>query len=192
MVAAPITPLVPFSREKELPMSLSRRGSLVAFVALLVLTLPVLAEKVPDKMLEGIKLGDWVEHRMVTAPELQMQTTVKQTVTEVTEDEVTVEHETSTTMSGKPLPSQKMAMKRPRFVEKPVDAPKPAELPVAKSTEKLKASDGKDYTCQVYEQTIAGKVSKSYLSSDIPLGGIVLSEMDGKHVLELVGWGRGR
>ena len=173
-------------------MSLSSRGSLVLLAALLVLVSPLLAEKVPDKTLDGVKVGDWVEHRMVTAPELQMQTTVKQTVTVVTADEVTVEHETSTTMSGKPLPPQKMAMKRPRFVEKPADAPKQAEPPAAKGTEKIKACDGKDYTCQVYEQTIAGKLSKSYLCSDIPLGGIVLSELDGKHVLELVGWGKGK
>ncbi len=173
-------------------MSLSSRGSLVLLAALLVLVSPLLAEKVPNEMLAGVKVGDWVEHRMVMAPEVQTLTTVKQTVTAVTTDEVTVESETFSTVSGKPIPSQKLPMKRPRFVEKPADAPKQAEQPAATGSEKIKGSDGKDYTCQVYEQTIAGKVSKSYVCSDIPLGGIVLSEMDGKHVLELVGWGRGK
>lgn len=151
------------------------------------------AEKVEDETLKDARVGDWIELRMVMPPELNMTSSTRQSILEVTKDEVVVEAVGTTAMNGKPLPAQKMPpQRRARFIEK---AAQPSEETTSakanQSREKVLAADGKEYDCLVIESEVGGKKARTFICKELPLGGLVRSELDGKATLEMIGWGRG-
>ncbi len=131
----------------------------------------VKAEDVPD-CLKDVKVGEWVKYKMQSNMEM------KQTVTKVTKEEVTLS--TEMFMNGNPL-GKPNEQKIPR--EAKGDAKAEGKKPKTSSaTVKVK---GKDVKCVVVEAS----GSKTYMSNDIPVTGIVKSEAGGKVVMELVDYG---
>lgn len=129
------------------------------------------AEDVPD-CLKDVKVGEWVKYKMQGGMEM------KQTVAKVTEKEVTLSKEMF--MDGKAL-GKPNETKIPRKAEG--DASGEGEKPKTSSaTVKVK---GKDVKCVVIEAS----GSKTYMSNDIPVTGIVKSEAGGKVTMELIDYG---
>lgn len=178
--------------DKETLQKMRRSLALLIPIICLASFAPAFAETVDDPALKDAKVGDWIEHRLVMPPELGMETSTRQTIVAMTASEVTVEQATKMTMGGKPMPPQTQSMTRPRQIERSkADAAK--NDPKAKSSEeKLKASDGKEYACTVYEVEEQGKKGRTWICKELPLSGLVRSEADGKVLMEMVGWGRGK
>ncbi len=136
---------------------------------------------------DNVREGDWIEHRMILPIQFPMETRTKQTVIQLTADIVTVKLETSLLMAGKSLPPESKINSYPRTVPATQLAPPPGK----KLSKRVKASDGREYECIGYPAENDGQVAITWTSPEIPFGGLVLTEVDGKPMMELVGWGRG-
>jgi hypothetical protein len=213
-----------------------------------------LAAELETSALDGARVGDWIEHR-VLAPSAPNKTSVlKLTVTKVTAGEVTLEQSTTVIVNGirrspqteTVIRQRKAASSANATVTPPAPAPTPGPgpsfrwqaasgpnvqlsaaesktttfvatkpsggssatgkylfqlvgdggadrgTPVAGGKRKLKAADGKEYECTVSDVQGPGKTTRRFTCADLPLGGLVREEQDGRAVTELSSWGRGR
>jgi hypothetical protein len=138
-------------------------------------------EKIPN-MMANAAVGDWI------LLEMQGGIQMKQVVEAVTPEALTLKIETI--MNGQVLNSMSQQIKRTQgeFTDPSVTAapntPKPT---ITKGTTSVK---GKDLECWIIEMDVQGKKSRTYMSKDVPITGIVKSELDGKAVMTLVDFGR--
>jgi len=126
-------------------------------------------EKKAPNCISDAKKGEWVLYEM---PNNIQQ---KQTVTEVTEEEVSVTYETI--MNGKSLSSTvvKIPLKGKGDKEGQEGAVKPK---IYEETIKIKIGDKeKELACTVVEMEVNGQVSKTYFSQEIPVSGMVKSQL---------------
>jgi len=130
----------------------------------------------PPNCAEDIKNGEWVHYKMSGME-------MKQKVTEVTEEFYSIQNETI--MNGKTLStnSQKVPRKAPE-----VAAVAKATMTPKYSRENVTVK-GKEINCWLIEMEANGKTSRTWMSNDVPVGGLIKSEYDGKVVMELVDFG---
>jgi hypothetical protein len=123
--------------------------------------------------LEHAKVGQWVKYKMQNDMEM------KQSIVKVDGKKITIKNEMW--MKGTALPAN----------ETVVDLDKKAEGGDAKKGEAPKMEDaevtvnGKKLHCKVQTQNNI----KTWMCEEIPVYGVVKSEMDGKPTMELVSWG---
>ena len=130
------------------------------------------AEEAPN-CLKDVKAGEWVLYK------LQGGMKMKQTVTAVTDKEVTLS--TQVMMNDKAMgPAQETRIPREAGEDKKKE--EGVKPKISSATVKVK---GKEIKCVVIEV----KNAKTYLSNEIPVTGMVKSEADGKVAMELVDFG---
>jgi len=156
--------------------------SLVALAGICLLAATLRAEEKIPNMMADAKVGDWI------LLEMQGGIQMKQMVEAVTPEQLTLKIETI--MNGQVLSSTVQQINRTQgeFTDPGVTAapntPKPT---ITKGTISVK---GKDLECWIIEMDVQGKKSRTYMSKDVPITGIVKTEFDGKVVMNLVDFGR--
>lgn len=165
------------------------RGKLVAAAILVLASIAgtTWAEKIPFPGPRDPRVGDWIELRSIHA-ELNLTSTSRQTITAVSRDDFTVLSEGTSVVNGQSLGSSKEPPQTyPRMTERTA-----AAAALKRSTQTIRAADGKEYECLVIEARMFGKLHKTYLCDGVPMGGPIRAEVDGKLAMEMTGWGRGR
>lgn len=150
-------------------MRLLRQIAVVAVVVGAFSAAAIAEEKNP---LEKAKVGQWAKYKMQNDMEM------KQSIVKVEGRKVTIKNEMW--MKGTALPANETVVdldKKAEGGEKKGDAPK-----VENATIEI---NGKKLNCKV----ITTNNVKTWTSDEIPIYGLVKSEMDGKPTMELVGWG---
>jgi len=160
--------------------TLARSLAALAAICLLAATLRADEMQIPNLMADA-KVGDWV------LLEAQGGIQMRQTVEAVTPEQLTLKIETM--MNGQVLSAMSQPIPRTQgeFAEMPeatADAPQP-KISKGKATVK-----GKELDCWIIEMTVQGQTSKTYLSKDVPINGMVKSEMGGQVSMKLVDFGR--
>jgi hypothetical protein len=169
------------SGERDETMKILTR-SLVALAGICLLASALRAEEKIPNMMADAKVGDWI------LLEVQGGIQMKQEVEAVTPEQLTLKIDTI--MNGQVLSSMSQQIKRTQgeFTEPSVvaapDAPKPT---ITKGTATVK---GKDLECWIIDMDVQGKKSRTYMSKDVPITGIVKSEFDGQVSMKLVDFGR--
>ena len=126
--------------------------------------------------LADVKVGEWVLYEMPGG--IQQ----RQTVISVDDKSVTIKMETI--INGSVLSSIEQKMDRP-------DKDQPANSVMDGSTSyngSVKVKD-KQIPCSVFEVTANGRVSRTYMSNQIPVTGLIKSEIDGTVALQLIDYG---
>ncbi len=160
--------------------TLARSLAALAGLCLLAATLQAEEMKLPNMMADA-KVGDWV------LLEVQGGIQMKQTVEAVTPEQLTLKIETI--MNGQVISTMSQPINRTQgeYAEMPAtatDAPKP-KISRGKATVK-----GQELDCWIIEMTVQGQTSKTYLSQDVPINGMVKTEMNGQASMTLVDFGR--
>jgi len=129
----------------------------------------------PDPLADA-KTGEWVLYEM---PGGMQQ---RQTIISVDDNSVTVKMETI--INGTVLSSIEEKMDRS-------DTTQPAitDMDGATSYNGSVQIKGKQIPCSVYEVSVNGRVSRTYMSNEVPVTGLIKSEMDGNAALQLVDYG---
>lgn len=131
------------------------------------------------------KAGDWVEYEGEPAPGFKTKT--KTEVFDVGSDGLIVISTNS--VGGMDLKSGiKYVFSGPDAAPADTKGEKPE---ITTSTDKVKVGD-KELATKVTEAKVGGKVSKTWTSDEVPCGGTVKSEFDGKVLQQLVAFGRGK
>ena len=177
--------------------------AVLALAVLVYSAAPELLQAADENPFKSAKVGDWVEFKQATQMAAgNMEATMKQTVTAKDEKTVTLKMEVSA--NGMKPPPQEVKIE----LDKPYD---PTQTPENAKIEKLKEGDetitagGKEYKCHWvqskvtvdHEGTKFETESKSWISKDAPLGGLVKMEMEikamgTKTLMELTGSGKGQ
>lgn len=160
--------------------TLARTLAALAGICLLAATLQAEEMKFPNMMADA-KVGDWV------LLEVQGGMQMKQTVEAVTPEQLTLK--VDTIMNGQVISTMSQPIKRTQgeYTEPPAvatDAPKPT-ISKGKATVK-----GQELDCWIIEMTTQGQASKTYFSKEVPITGMVKSEMNGQVSVKLVDFGR--
>jgi len=148
---------------------------------------PAPAEKAPAGEAEGdeapnpilkAKVGDWAMYEMKGGMKMKYE------VTQVTEEAVTLK--TDTMMNDKVVSSTEteIPLKVKEVAEKVEEVAKP-KMSKGKATVK-----DKELECTIVEVEAAGMVTKSWISCEIPVNGIVKTETNGDVTMQLVDWGK--
>ncbi len=140
-----------------------------------------------ENPMANAEVGDWVEYKMMGGMGQ------KWIVTDKTPD--TVVYEVSTLVDGKPM-GPSMPMTIPLNAEM-TDADASAEVAAAEAPTLVHGKEdlvvgGKTLKCTTVAFTSNGIDSKTWTSTEVPLTGIVKSEMNGEIGMELVAYGRGK
>lgn len=151
------------------------------------------AKSADENPYKKAKVGDWVEYKMANkVGGFAVDTTQKKTVVKVSDTEVTLELETN----GAKIP---ITIKLDQKYD-PTAAMKDAKVTkTGEGAEKLDAAgksvDTKWTSTEVVTNNMTIK-SKVWMSTDVPLDGIVKMESDmggnGKMLMELTGYGSGK
>lgn len=131
--------------------------------------------------------GDWVEYKMA------MGMGQKWTVLEKTPDKIV--YEIATVMNGKEVNKARQEVNLhappPSPDALPPDMPKAPDVkPV--TGEGIITVAGQTLQCKTIETTVQGRTHKVWICQDVPLTGMVRTDMDGKPQMELTGFGRGK
>lgn len=162
---------------------MNKRSSWLAVLAgLLGAVLAAADLEIPD-LTRNTRAGDWVLY------DVQNGIQIKREVVELTDTHLTLKIDTI--MNGQALSSitQKIPRKMDQFAapQDPVavaNAPKPV---ITKGQIEIK---GKTLDCWIVEMTVQGQKSRTYLSQEVPVDGIVKTELNGQVSLRLVDFGR--
>ncbi len=136
----------------------------------LLLAAVALADE-PKLPLDKAKVGQWALYKM--ANDMKM----RQSVVKVEGRKVTIKNEMW--IKGQPLPVQETVID----LDKKVEGARPSEQP--KTEEETLELNGHSIKCKV--QTLQNV--KTWIGEDVPITGVVKYEIDGKTVMELVGYG---
>jgi len=128
--------------------------------------------------IEDAKVGEWVLFEMQGGMMQQ-----KQTVTGVTKDEVSVL--TEIIINGNVMSKQEIKYPLKATVQ---SGAKDSDIKVKITNGNVKIK-GKTISCIVTEVTTDQGISKSYLSKDIPVTGLIKTEMSGKTFMKLIDYG---
>lgn len=152
-----------------------RRTMTLGLLAIL-LALPLAAPAAGDNPLKEAKPGQWVLYR--TMGGMQQ----KQTVVKVEPDAVTIRVEMI--MNGRTMNTAENRIPLSGgMAQAPTNAP---DVKQGSSTVTVK---GQNIECMTFEGKAQGQTFKTYISRDIPVYGMVRSEMGGQVIMELVDWG---
>lgn len=142
---------------------------------------------------KDVRVGDWAEYRIESNTNgLEKVTTVKNTITEVTPDSITLN------ITGVGLDKFEV-LDRKDYNPYRVPGAEPTVRELGTGSEKIKVG-GQEYDCKWYEVEITTGGSgapwtyKEWVSKTVPLAGKVKSEMYGpgnKFIHTIAGYGRG-
>jgi hypothetical protein len=151
----------------------------LAGICLLATTLPA-EEQLPNMMADA-KVGDWV------LLEVQGGIQMKQTVEAVTPEQLTLKIETI--MNGQVISAMSQPINRTQgeYAEMPAAA---ADVPKPKISKGKATVKGQELDCWIIEMTVQGQTSKTYFSKEVPINGMVKTEMNGQASMKLVDFGR--
>lgn len=131
--------------------------------------------KLPN-FLENAKVGQWLLY------EMQQGMRMKQTVMDVTDDEVVVSQEMI--MNGQTMAKQIVRLDKNPDQEGAVDVGGQRVVPkVSKGKITVK---GNNMDCYIIEYTSQGQKTISYMSGDIPINGVIKTEVNGNTLLMLI------
>ena len=166
--------LLPIARSFEMKKYLIPL-SILAVLFAFILSSNAAELKLPN-FLENAKVGQWLLY------EMQQGMRMKQTVTDVTDDEVVVTQEMI--MNGQTMAKQVVRLDKNPDQEGAVDVGGHHIVPkVSKGKIKVK---GKSMDCYIIEYTSQGQKTISYMSGDIPINGIIKTEVNGNTMLMLL------
>ncbi len=151
---------------------------LCVLAAMLVLPFTGLAGDLPPNPIKDAKVGEWVLYQMM-GPMQQ-----KQTVTAVHKDAVTVKIDII--MNGKVVST---VSNKIRFDQKGPGAP-PQGSPKFKMGKATVQVKGHSLDCITTEVKAQGKTIVTYISPDIPVFGVVQTNMNGQPLMKLLDWGK--
>lgn len=149
---------------------------LCVLAAMLALPVAGLAGDLPNPIKDA-KVGEWALYQMM-GPMQQ-----KQTVVAVDKDSVTIKIEMI--MNGKVVStvSNKMLFSQMGPKARPKDAP---QLKLGKATVQVK---GRSLDCITSTVQAQGKTIVTYISTQVPIYGVVKSTIGGQVMMQLVDWG---
>ena len=142
-------------------------------VTLIAATTATAEEKIPDCM-SDVKAGEWVIY------ELPSRIQQKHSVKQVEEGVATIEMQMI--MNGQVIST----MEEKVVISDMKDKSAPYSPKIYKGEANVKDSK---IDCTVIEATVEGKVSKTYMSNQIPVMGIIASEYNGVQAMTLIDYG---
>jgi len=163
-----------------------RKAAIVlAIVTALAVSAAAFDPKELPNPLANAKVGDWALYDM--SGRFQM----RYTVVAVSDASITLKMETYA--NGESVFSREMEFPLggdappavPGMKEMPEDPPEP------KYSKDKVTIDGKTLDCTLMEVTFDGKTTKTWISGDIPVQGLVKVESEGAPMMTLLDWGRG-
>lgn len=154
-----------------------------SFIVLSIFSMAFLSSAADLKLpnfLENAKVGQWLLF------EMQQGMRMRQSVVNVTETEITLKQEVL--MNGQPMATQEVKLDRKPNEEGTVNIGGQQVKPkISKGKATVK---GKEIDCYVIEYNSQGQNTVSYMSGEIPINGLIKSEMDGKTMLQLIDYGK--
>jgi hypothetical protein len=164
---------------------------LCAAVVLALAPLARGAEEAKENPYKKAKVGDWVEYKIVsTFGDMKIDGTVKVTVTDKTDKEVTLKSVPTVNGMEAPATETKVDLTKPFDPLATGTLPQGAEAKVEKTgegKEKIRVG-GKEYDCEWVKMKISGKSqgieftgdAKVWTSPTLPLGGVAKTDMNMK------------
>lgn len=160
------------------------RCLLAMFSGMLLTTVALRAETIdiPNLMTDA-KVGDWVLYEMPAG------ITMKQSITEVTEEALTLSIETA--MNGQVLSTivQKLPRTKGEFTP-PAAKDAPADLPKPVITKGKVTVKGQELECWIIETDFQGQKMRTTLAKGVPINGLVEAVSNGSVMLKLIDFGR--
>ncbi|MCD6459269.1 hypothetical protein J7L67_01210 [bacterium] len=147
---------------------------LMALILTIALATAINAQDKTPECMSDVKPGEWVLY------ELPSSIQQKHTVLDVTDGVATVQIQTL--MNGKVISDIEQKVVLSDLADRSASfSPKVYAGETEVKDQKIK--------CTVVEADVQGRVSKTYMSNDIPVMGIILSEYDGNPAMKLIDYG---
>lgn len=134
-------------------------------------------------------VGDWVEYESEPAPGFKSKTRME--VFDLGGNGLIVMNTNSTTVAGMDNKFQNAL----RYVFSEPDPPSPGmndDAPKVTVRDDPVTAAGRRFSAKLHEAAVGAKSSKTWVSEEVPCGGMVKCEFDGKVLMQVTGFGRGK